>query len=105
MAMPAAAAPASGDQHELLASENAAPQAPAVEPRPAPPPKWNVFERAAYDRETQALADTAGPEGARHHAGTGIAAGWTDSLDCKICRRAKTGCFLQIQINDFNMQG
>ena len=52
----ALAAPTSGDLRELLASENAAPQAPATIPRPAPPPKWNVFERAAYDRETQILA-------------------------------------------------
>ena len=52
----AVAAPASGDLRELLASENAAPQAPAIKARTAPPPKWNVFERAAYDRETQILA-------------------------------------------------
>jgi type IV secretion system protein VirB1 len=47
---------ANGDLRELLASENTAPQAPVAKPRPAPPPKWNVFERAAYDRETQILA-------------------------------------------------
>jgi type IV secretion system protein VirB1 len=52
----AVAAPASGDLRELLVSENAAPQAPTTKPRPAPPPKWNVFERAAYDREMQNLA-------------------------------------------------
>jgi type IV secretion system protein VirB1 len=52
----AVAAPASGDLRELLASENAAPQAPTLQTRPAPPPRWNVFERAAYDRETQILA-------------------------------------------------
>ena len=52
----AVAAPASGDLRELLASENAAPQTPTIKTRPAPPPKWNVFERAAYDRETQILA-------------------------------------------------
>jgi type IV secretion system protein VirB1 len=52
----AAAASASGDLRELLTSENTAPLAPAAQPRPAPPPKWNVFERAAYDRETQILA-------------------------------------------------
>ena len=51
------AAPASSDLHELLATENAAPQAPMSKPRPAPPPEWNVFERAAYDRETQILAE------------------------------------------------
>ena len=56
--LPAAsvAAPAIGDLRELLASENAALQAPMTKPRSAPPPKWNVFERAAYDRETQILA-------------------------------------------------
>ena len=52
----AVAAPASGDLRELLVSENAALQAPMTKSRPAPPPKWNVFERAAYDRETQNLA-------------------------------------------------
>ena len=41
---------------ELLATENAATQPPIIKIRPAPPPKWNVFERAAYDRETQILA-------------------------------------------------
>lgn len=51
------AAPAKGDLRELLASENAAPPAPPARPRPAPPPRWNVFERAAYDRETQILAE------------------------------------------------
>ena len=55
--MPAAPAPASGDLPELLISENAAPQAPATMSRPPPPPRWNVFERAAYDRETQILAE------------------------------------------------
>jgi type IV secretion system protein VirB1 len=49
--------PASGDLRALLTSENAEPQAPAAQPRPTPPPKWNVFERAAYDRETQILAE------------------------------------------------
>jgi type IV secretion system protein VirB1 len=52
---PASAAPASGDLLELLTKENTALQAPAARPRPAPPPKWNVFERAAYDRETEIL--------------------------------------------------
>ena len=51
----AVAAPASGDLRELLVSENAALQAPMTKSRPAPPPNWNVFERAAYDRETQNL--------------------------------------------------
>ncbi|RDV07732.1 hypothetical protein DXH95_10550 [Sphingorhabdus pulchriflava] len=53
---PASAAPATGDLRELLTEENTALQAPAARPRPAPPPKWNVFERAAYDRETEILA-------------------------------------------------
>lgn len=52
----AVAPPASGDLRGLLTSENTVPQAPEAQPRPAPPPKWNVFERAAYDRETQILA-------------------------------------------------
>jgi type IV secretion system protein VirB1 len=52
------APPASGDLRRLLTSENTVPQAPEAQPRPAPPPKWNVFERAAYDRETQILGHT-----------------------------------------------
>ncbi len=56
-ATPPAAAPIGSDLPELLASENTAPQEPAVKPRPGPPPRWNVFERAAYDRETQILAE------------------------------------------------
>jgi type IV secretion system protein VirB1 len=52
----AVAIPGSGDLRELLASENAPLQAPMTKPHPAPPPRWNVFERAAYDRETQNLA-------------------------------------------------
>jgi len=49
-------ASASGDMRKLLTSENTVPQAPEAQPRPAPPPRWNVFERAAYDREIQILA-------------------------------------------------
>ena len=52
----AVAAPANADLRELLALENATTQAPTIKTRPAPPPTWNVFERAAYDRETQILA-------------------------------------------------
>lgn len=54
----AVAEPANGDLRELLILENTATPAPAAKPRPAPPPRWNVFERAAYDRETQILAET-----------------------------------------------
>ena len=54
--IPAIAAPESGDLRQLLASENAAPQTQAIKTRTAPPPGWNLFERAAYDRETQILA-------------------------------------------------
>lgn len=56
----AVAEPASDDLRELLSLENTATQAPAAKPRPLPPPKWNVFERAAYDRETQILAENEG---------------------------------------------
>lgn len=54
------AAPASGDLREILIAENTVAQAPVKMRRPAPPPKWNVFERAAYDRETQILAGKKG---------------------------------------------
>ena len=57
----AAAAPENGDLRELLASENAVPQAATIKTRPAPPPRWNVFERAAYDRETRDLAENERP--------------------------------------------
>lgn len=50
------AAPASSDPRALLISENMASLKPPPKPRPAPPPRWNVFERAAYDRETLILA-------------------------------------------------
>jgi type IV secretion system protein VirB1 len=51
------AAPASGDLRVNLAAENSGLATPILQPRPAPPPKWNVFERAAYERETQILAE------------------------------------------------
>lgn len=51
------AAPASGDLRVNLAAENSRLATPILQPRPAPPPKWNVFERAAYERETQILAE------------------------------------------------
>jgi type IV secretion system protein VirB1 len=52
----AVAPPATGDLRGMLTLKNTVPQAPEAQPRPAPPPKWNVFERAAYDREIQILA-------------------------------------------------
>lgn len=56
----AVAEPASDELRELLSLENTATQAAPTKPRPLPPPKWNVFERAAYDRETQILAENEG---------------------------------------------
>jgi type IV secretion system protein VirB1 len=53
----AVSAQPNGDLRALLTMENAAPEAPPTTPYPAPPPKWNVFEHAAYERETQTLAD------------------------------------------------
>ena len=53
----AIAAPASVDPRGNLAAENTALPTPILQTHPAPPPKWNVFERAAYDRETQILAE------------------------------------------------
>ena len=53
----ALAAPKSGELRELLTSENLAPPAPTIKPRPAPPPRWSVFERAAYERESQILTE------------------------------------------------
>ena len=56
-----AAAASPVDQRALLLAENALPDPSPVQARPAPPPSWNVFERAAYDRETQFLADSERP--------------------------------------------
>ena len=53
----AIAAPAGVDPRGNLAAENTALPTHILQTRPAPPPKWNVFERAAYDRETQILAE------------------------------------------------
>jgi type IV secretion system protein VirB1 len=39
-----------------LATENTVLTSPILQTRSAPPPKWNVFERAAYERETLILA-------------------------------------------------
>ena len=44
----------SSDLREEIAAENAARQPKA---RPAPPPRWNLFERAAYERESRKLAE------------------------------------------------
>ncbi|WP_373476546.1 lytic transglycosylase domain-containing protein [Sphingorhabdus sp.] len=57
----AAAASLPNDQRTLLLSENALPASSPVQVRPAPPPSWNVFERAAYDRETRFLAENERP--------------------------------------------
>jgi len=57
----ATAASSPVDQRVLLLAENALPERSPVQARPAPPPSWNVFERAAYDRETQFLADSERP--------------------------------------------
>jgi type IV secretion system protein VirB1 len=55
--VPVVAEPAGDDQHATAAAENAGPAVEARPVRPAPPPSWNVFERAAYDRETLLLAE------------------------------------------------
>ncbi len=55
------AAPVLSDQRALLLAENVLPEPSPVQARPAPPPTWNVFERAAYDRETQFLAENERP--------------------------------------------
>lgn len=57
----AAAAPDPKDQRALLLAENALPESSSLQARPTPPPKWNIFERAAYDRATQLLADSERP--------------------------------------------
>ena len=57
----AAAPPLPNDQRTLLLAENAVPEPSPVQARSAPPPSWNVFERAAYDRETQFLAENERP--------------------------------------------
>ena len=57
----AAAASSPVDQRTILLAENVRAEPSPVQARPAPPPKWNVFERAAYDRETQFLAENERP--------------------------------------------
>ena len=48
-------AASTGDLRTIIASQNAGP---LLRDRPAPPPAWNVFERAAYDRETRTLVES-----------------------------------------------
>ena len=57
----AAAASSPVDQRTILLAENVRAEPSPVQARAAPPPKWNVFERAAYDRETQFLAENERP--------------------------------------------
>jgi type IV secretion system protein VirB1 len=52
------AAPPSGDARQIIVAENAARQPPITQKRPSPPPAWNVFERAAYDRQNKTLLET-----------------------------------------------
>jgi type IV secretion system protein VirB1 len=44
------------DVRDVIVAENAARDARPI--RPSPPPAWNVFERAAYDRQSKILAET-----------------------------------------------
>lgn len=57
----AVAEPAPVDQRRFITTENAVPEPLPVQVRQAPPPRWNVFERAAYDRETRILAENERP--------------------------------------------
>jgi type IV secretion system protein VirB1 len=41
---------------DVIVAENATRDARPI--RPSPPPAWNVFERAAYDRQSKILAET-----------------------------------------------
>jgi type IV secretion system protein VirB1 len=54
---PASETSTHGDAREIIVAENTMPQPMILRRRPAPPPAWNVFERAAYDRETPNEAD------------------------------------------------
>lgn len=54
-AKPPTAAASDGDLRTIIASQNAMP---LLRDRRTPPPVWNVFERAAYDRETRTLAES-----------------------------------------------
>lgn len=55
---PVSSLPGSEDVRAMIAAENAAPPPQTKAVRPAPPPAWNVFERAAYHRETLLLSPT-----------------------------------------------
>ncbi len=46
----------SGDLRVTIAAENVEPPSAANASRLPPPPAWNLFERAAYDRETRILS-------------------------------------------------
>lgn len=52
----AAASSVPVNRRALLLAENDLRETSPIRARPAPPPRWNVFERAAYDREMQILA-------------------------------------------------
>ena len=56
----ATASPTNTQLHQNLTTENAESETITLQTRPAPPPAWNVFERAAYDRETKNLAENEG---------------------------------------------
>lgn len=55
---PVSSPPDNGDVRATIAAENAAPLPEPEAARPPPPPVWNLFERAAYDRETRLLFAT-----------------------------------------------
>lgn len=50
--------PPNDDERGAIAAENAELPPQAKASRPPPPPPWNLFERAAYDRETLLLSAT-----------------------------------------------
>ena len=53
---PVSPPPGGEDARAMIAAENAAPPPQTRAVRSAPPPAWNVFERAAYDRQTLLLS-------------------------------------------------
>ena len=57
---PLISAAVAGDVRSQILSENGGVRAepPVLRPAPAPPPAWNVFERAAYHRQSQILAES-----------------------------------------------